>query len=340
MKKFFKRFVLFILILGIIYLVIGLFAPSSYKVERIKVIDAPAEIIFKRVAHLQSWNSWSPWARMDSTAVFSYSGTDGAVGSIMNWKGDPEKTGEGSIEIIELVANEKMRYKLTFNDWGMTSTGDFTFTAEGTGTKVSWTNEGEIPYLMRTISWIMYDMDKMMGPDFEKGLEYLSEQALHDKLNTPSYTITEVEFGDVAYIGIHYDTLISAVDSVLFGASYSKLGEFFAINQIEMMGVPVCITYKWDEPSGRCELMPAFPVRSDTKLNDNTFKMVHFDHPKALVLDYYGNYMDIWKAHQFFDGYIKEHNLKTNTCIEEYITDPTTVPSYDDVLTKVYYIIE
>jgi hypothetical protein len=67
-------------------------------------------------------------------------------------------------------------YKLTFADFGMSSSGVLGFTPEGTGTKVSWTNEGEFganPF-MRYFGLVM---DRMVGKDFAAGLSKLKTLA-------------------------------------------------------------------------------------------------------------------------------------------------------------------
>jgi hypothetical protein len=112
--------------------------------------------------------------------------------------------------------------------------------------------------MMRTMAWIMFDMDAMMGPDFEKGLTNLSEVVAASDFAIPSYQISEIAFGDAAYIGVRYDTLISAIDSTIFSSAYAQLGEYFAVNKIEMMGVPVCITNSWDETTGAAIWLPLF----------------------------------------------------------------------------------
>src|SRR5688572_1315206 len=141
MKKVLKWVGISLLALVGIYFLIALFAPSHYKVERSRSMAASPAVVYTQISNLKNWDFWSPWARMDSTAKYTYEGTDGAVGSIMRWKGDPEKTGEGSIEITELIPNEKISYKLTFVDWSSVSHGAFVLAANGDSTTVNWTNE-------------------------------------------------------------------------------------------------------------------------------------------------------------------------------------------------------
>ncbi|MBK9192320.1 MAG: hypothetical protein IPM77_12890 [Crocinitomicaceae bacterium] len=53
------------------------------------------------------------------------------------------------------------------------STGAFTLTSSGEKTNVSWTDEGNIPFLFRPITMLFMSMDDMMGKDFETGLNKL-----------------------------------------------------------------------------------------------------------------------------------------------------------------------
>lgn len=338
LKKFLKWVLISLLVIIGLYCLIGLFAPSVYKVERTKTISASPAIVYSQISNLKSWNSWTAWARMDSAMTTTYEGVDGELGSLMRW--ESEEMGAGNVEITELVPNEKVGYKLTFVDWGSVSTGVFTISDSSGSSYVSWSNEGDIPFIMRTMCLFMGGMDAMMGPDFEKGLNNLAEVIATSVVSLPSYEISEVSFGYAAYIGVRYDTLISAVDSAIFSTAYGQLGEYFAINKIEMMGSPVCITNSWDETTGRCDLVAAFPVRPEVKITDPRFVQLSFNDPKALVLDYYGEYGDIWKAHVAMDQYLENKPMKTSVSIEEYITDPAGVSTYDSVLTKLYYIIE
>jgi effector-binding domain-containing protein/uncharacterized protein YndB with AHSA1/START domain len=349
MKKFFKWFFIVILSLGVIYLVAALFLPSAYKVERNKTMAASPSLVYEQVSNLDNWAKWSPWERRDSTMKKTYEGTPGAVGSIMHWDGDPESSGKGSIELTELVPNKKVVYKLTFKDWGMTSTGIFTIDSiDAENSKLTWSDEGEIGYIWRPICAMMMNHDEMMGPDFEKGLVSIDSLAQIRKAEIaamfPTYDVQTLQLPAVQYIGIRYDTVISAVDSVLFGAAYGEIGAYLAANKLQMAGAPVCITYSWDQEAGRCELVPAIPVTpvpTTAKFKpDPRIEWITFEPKEAIAVDYYGDYMDIWKAHDFLGKYATKNNIRTSLSIEEYVTDPTTVSTYDSVLTKLYYHVE
>ena len=45
-----------------------------------------------------------------------------------------------------------------------------TFAPEGTGTKVTWSIDGQSNFMAKAMELFGGNMDKMMGPDFERGL--------------------------------------------------------------------------------------------------------------------------------------------------------------------------
>lgn len=328
-------------VLVALYFIVGIFAPSSYKVERVRTIAAPAEMIYTEISNLTNWTHWSPWEQKDSTMVNTFEGPAGAIGSKMKWKGNPETSGEGEIEIIELIPNEKIGYKLTFVDWNAVSTGTFSLKASGDSTKVSWTNEGEIAYMMRTMFWLSMDMDKMMGPDFEAGLANIDSVCQTLKAAQPALPQYEIISGirpAEQFVGLRYDTTIVSVDSTLFKKALDEVGTFLAEKKIEPTGPPVCLTYLWDDLNGRCDLMIGFPVSNATsyKFPKNYFVQV-MNRQSVITTDYYGRYDNIWMAHASMSDYLLKNGIDATVSIEEYITDPTTVSTWDSVLTRLSY---
>ena len=149
--------------------------PSEYKVERSLVMNAPASEIFPRVVIFRKWATWSPWARPNPSMAVEFSGPKGGVGSVYHWKGN-DKVGEGRMTMVSALKDQLIEIKLQFiKPWEQTSKTSFTFQPEGSGTKVTWSMTGERDFVGKLFGLFM-DMDKMVGPDFEKGL-----QALRDK---------------------------------------------------------------------------------------------------------------------------------------------------------------
>ena len=76
------------------------------------------------------------------------------------------------MEFTAAVPNERLDYTLSFPEFGMTSRGQLLLVPEGAGTRVTWTNEGDMggSPVNRYFGLLM---DRMVGPDFEAGLSNL-----------------------------------------------------------------------------------------------------------------------------------------------------------------------
>ena len=341
MKKWIFRILKFVGAIAVLYLVVALFSPSEYRVECNHTYTTSKEVLFEQVGFFENWLAWSPWVAKDTAAKYTTTG-DGAVGAKQSWIGNPDSVGTGNMLVTEWVENEKILYDLTFEGMGMTSHGGMELTENEDGTiNIKWFDEGVIPFFFRPMMLFMNIEDKI-APDFEKGLKNIEAVAIakQEELDAQAnYVISEIDFPESYYYGITYELKMEEVDSNLFGTAYGQIGESGVFEHTEMTGAPVCLTFVWDEETGRCKLMPAMKVADNSKavqgIESYTIKA-----SKALSVDYYGEYEMIWKAHVQMDAYLAENNLDFLVSVEEYVTDPATVDSPDQVLTKVYYILK
>ena len=171
--KILKGIGIFILSLIIIYIALGFFGPSDYKVVRSIKIDATADVVYDQTTKFTNWAAWSPWAAEDPEAKYTIEKDDQIVGAKMGWDG--EISGKGSMTITELVANEKMVYELSFVEpWEMSSVGGFNYTVEDVMINLEWYDKGDIPFTQRPMMLFM-DLEEMMGPQFEEGLKNIKE---------------------------------------------------------------------------------------------------------------------------------------------------------------------
>jgi len=67
--KFFKGLLIVIVGLVVLFLLIGIFLPSQYRVERQITIKAPIDSVFNNALDLHTVLLWNPWTAMDSAAV-------------------------------------------------------------------------------------------------------------------------------------------------------------------------------------------------------------------------------------------------------------------------------
>ena len=142
---------------------------DTYRVERSTTIHASAELIFSYIADFHRWTAWSPWEGLDPEMRRTYSGPDSGPGATYAWAGN-RKAGEGRMEVTDQVEPSRLQVALDFlKPFKSSSTTTFDLTPEGESTRVTWTMTGR-KTLMTRVMGIFTSMDKMIGPDFEKGL--------------------------------------------------------------------------------------------------------------------------------------------------------------------------
>ena len=167
-----KKIVIFLVALVGLLLVLAIFLPSSYKVERSATINAPAEKVYTQVVDLNNYLKWNPWSKMDMKAKHTISANSQGIGAVWSWDG--QEVGKGSLTIEKVVENKSIETKVLFTsprqDEGK---GFWTFEETSGTTKVTWAMEGELGYPIGRFMGLM--MDGMLGSNFEQGLANLKE---------------------------------------------------------------------------------------------------------------------------------------------------------------------
>lgn len=143
--------------------------PGEFSVSRSATFAAPAPAVFAQVNELKKWEAWSPWAKKDPQAKQSYAGPAAGAGASMSWVGNKE-VGEGRMTIVDSSPNALVRFKLEFfKPFAATNTAEFSFKEEGGRTALTWSMRGHNNFIGKAMC-LVFDMDKMVGGDFEAGL--------------------------------------------------------------------------------------------------------------------------------------------------------------------------
>ena len=153
----------------VLFVVIVAMQPADFRVSRSATIVAPQSVVFAQVNDLHAFQEWSPWAKIDPQCKTTFEGPSHGIGAKFAWSGN-NKVGEGSMTITESRPNELVRLKLDFlRPFKATNIAEFTFKPEGDQTTVMWSMTGKRNFFFKAFGLFM-DCDKMIGPDFEKGL--------------------------------------------------------------------------------------------------------------------------------------------------------------------------
>jgi uncharacterized protein YndB with AHSA1/START domain len=162
------------IILGALVVILGIaviMQPAQGKVEKFIVINASPATVYNDLNSFKSFREWSPWAKMDTEAQYSFEGPESGVGARMNWKG--EKVGSGSQWIEESVENQKIKCGLAFEGYDGKAFAEFLLTPEGDGTKLTWTYEGSNDGIVGKAMWMV--MGSMLDGQYEQGLGDLKQ---------------------------------------------------------------------------------------------------------------------------------------------------------------------
>lgn len=150
--------------------------PDSFSVQRSATIKAPPDKIFALIADLRGWSAWSPYEKKDPDMKRTFSGSASGKGAVYEWTGNKD-VGQGRMEIIDAAAPSKITIKLDFlKPFEAHNTAEFTMVPAGDNTTVTWAMYGPSPYVAK-IMGTLFDLDKMIGNDFEAGLASLKSVA-------------------------------------------------------------------------------------------------------------------------------------------------------------------
>ena len=168
-------------LLGLIVLaalVIALIAsqrPDTFRVSRSASIAAPADKLFPLINNLREFDTWNPYSQKDPQMKSSYSGPAHGAGARSDF--ESKKAGTGSLEIVQATPPSEVKMRLNMTaPMKADNTVIFTLAPQGNATQATWTMEGPAPFLAKCMG-VIFNMDKMVGADFDAGLANLKARA-------------------------------------------------------------------------------------------------------------------------------------------------------------------
>lgn len=327
----FTKIVLGLLAIVVLLAIVGFFLPRHAQVERSIVIEAPQATVFAQVNGFHSFNQWSPWFAKDPGCKYVYEGPRQGVGSKLHWVGDPKTVGSGSQEIIESRPLDLVRIQLDFAGQGV-AVAHFTLAPEGKGTRVTWGFDSDLGMspLSRYFGLLF---DRMIGPDYEKGLAGL--KTLAEGLPKTDFAGLEVEEVTVEPVTVAYLATTCATDEAsiasAIGAAYGQIGKFMKAHGLGMAGAPITINTSWSDE--RYEFDAAIPVNREPAQEvpaDSPVKVKKTYGGRALKVVHRGAYRTMDETYDRLLAYAAAHGYeKAGPPWDEYVTDPGNTPEAD-----------
>ena len=330
--------IMLLLIVIVAILVLMFKEPEDITVVRSAVIKAPKEVVFDQIVHFANWPNWDPWSRMDSGKMKrTMYGTDGTPGSGYTWVGD--KTGSGDMR-DSAVSGTQLLYSLNIKEphsgggWGYLKADD-----TAGMTKVTWTITMHFGRPMNAML-IFMNMDKMLGPDFENGLNNMKTYLESKTPAAPAASgieVTEVDYPGHTFEGIRKTISMAAMADM--AKLFQDAKTVMTANAADKInGTSAGIYFTWDTVKKETDMAAVFPVSEAKTIKD--VAVFNIPKSKAVMAVLRGGYGREMEAHGAIAKHIAEKGETKGTVIEEYTIGPNEEPDSNKWVTNIYYLLK
>lgn len=164
-------FVLYIFVgLIVLLLIISALMPKKYSIEKTTFIKKPVSVVMSYVGDFNRYPLWNPWIQMEPNANTTISSAPNTIGHRYEWQG--KKIGVGNMTLRN-IDTKHINIEISFlRPWKSIAKDNWLFEPWGDGneTKVTWQNNGELPW----------PMARIMGPMIRKNLSHQFETGLNN----------------------------------------------------------------------------------------------------------------------------------------------------------------
>jgi effector-binding domain-containing protein len=333
-----KKIIYVIIGLIVVYIILCLFGPSQVKVERSTDINIPADFIKSKIVDLNFFQeTWSPWTEKDPAMKVTFTGETGKQGNKMSWESDKKEVGKGSMT-YQYTHGDTIMESLFFEGQGEAKIFHV-ITSNENSSKVTWSMQNSVPFFFRAMMLFM-NIDKMVGPDFEKGLTKL-KTALESSpatSTTGNYDIKELDWNEKTYYGIKTTGLSFDKIGSFLEQSYGKIEAVLSKAKVQPLSPPKAIYFEYNEKTMTTDLAAVLEVANGSKVQG----LEKFELPpsKVLHIAYFGAYDKSEEAHKAIDNYMKQKSLTQSAVLEEYVTDPLIEKDTAKWQINIYYVIK
>ena len=317
-----------------LFLIITIFLPSEFNVERKYEIQAPTYQVFYQIITPAYWEKWDPWMEIDPQQKRTYGSKTYGAGSNYSWTSSNSKIGNGTLSIASVIPMKQVDINLTFDMMSDTGRSTFTFEPKGISTIVTWKMHGKMSGFKK---WLNLMMDGMLGKMFDKGLAKLKD--LCEKLPLSNVKIEIAEKPALTYLFITDSCTINSQNvGQLITNTFTEIMKFLAANKMKMSGSPMVISNSYNE--NKYCFDAAIPINTTVPELKGRIKLGKMPEGRYLFGIQKGPYEQSIAVNQEINKYINDNKLKVKgRNWEAYANDPGYVKPYD-IITEIYYQIE
>jgi len=245
-------------VVAVLVVGVGFLLPSTARVERSAVVDVPPCTAYAYLEGFQRFNEFSPWAKLDPNAVYTFDGPTYGKGAQMSWTSDNQNVGNGSQEILDLKACERVDIQLDFGPNGRAQ-AYWVLAPEGSGTKVTWGFFNDFGYNLIGRGFGLA-MDSLLGKDYEDGIAgFKTMVEAGPKADLANFTAESLDLPKQAFVHRVVSTPkdVAAIEAAVTPI-LEEIGGWLPANGLSPAGAPVVRTVSDDGDHYQLEV--GFPV--------------------------------------------------------------------------------
>lgn len=335
--KLARRIFVILAVFCVLVVVISLFLPSSFLLERSVVINADVKQVFNQVNDLKHWKNWSPWAMRDSVIYLqeeNFTNPSSGKGASFKWESEHDEVGEGYMKIEESTKNKMVEYVV---DFGMGDVqGAFYLDETVKGVEVKWTLAMDFGFNPIAKFFGLF-MEDYVAKDYESGLEALKAYAENlPKIN--SVKVEQRELEKIWFLAIR-DTANPMEMSNIHGKLYTELGTFMDEIGVSMSDEPIVIYHFWSDSI--IDIEAGIPVKDSVAIEHPRIFLNAIPAGTVVTAIHYGPYERLVETYDGINEWMRRNKVTVaGPPWEQYVTDPVTESNPEKWQTAIFFPIE
>lgn len=214
------EFILAILLVVLLFVVVGLFLPSSKAIEHTTETNRQVRLVFDTINGFKRFGDWNPLRMHDPAVRYDISGPDFGVGARLDYHSQNKRIGRGSWELVESRGEGRVmtvRFALENQAYGENKTMRFNIERRGRTTTI--TQRYDVQYGWNLLGrYAGLYVARSVGDDMRAGLANLSALfATIPNFDYGNITIETVEIPaqDILFIPTKSERNITAVETAM-----------------------------------------------------------------------------------------------------------------------------
>ncbi len=207
------------------------------RVTQTRIIDAPIDEVYVKVADFRHWGAWNPWLEHEPEVQVSLFGQTDGKGGRYAW--NSERIGFGEIENVRMIARERIEQRMRFkNPFSFRGRGTWQFASRGGKTEVTWSMKGRVGFSLRAFAQTVLGTIEL---DYRYGLDRLA--GLLEPADAPRYSLTYLGVRDVPASRYAYATYRGPLKRLreAIREGFADLRRQFAEHGVQSGGEPIAV---------------------------------------------------------------------------------------------------